>query len=83
MSKQSQEKATSVIRGNVVVEVRFHPNGLVRMINQKPANMDPQDWFDFLCKQGASYRPLSGGRGTFSIEAEKFDDICALRQAAE
>jgi hypothetical protein len=83
MKEKTQENTATIVRGNVVIDVRFHPNGLVNMINQKPANMAPQDWFDFLCKQSAPFRPLAGGRGTFAIPTEKFEEICALKQAAE
>ncbi len=83
MSDKSKEKAKPEFIGRVVIDVRFHPNGLVNIINQKPANMDPQDWFDFLCKNSAPYRPLSGGRGNFTIPADRFAEICALKEAAE
>jgi hypothetical protein len=83
MKDKIEEKTAGDSRDKVVIDVRFHPNGLVNMINQKPANMEPQDWFDFLCRNSAGYRPLSGGRGTFAIPADKFQEICALRIAAE
>lgn len=64
---------------DIIVNVRFLPNGLVNTITQKPEHLSPQDWFDYLCKAvPLAYRPLSGGRGTFTIEA---DDFTALRSA--
>ncbi len=83
MKDKTQENTSVAVQGKVVIDVRFHPNGLVNMINHRPANMEPQDWFDFLCRQSTSYRPLAGGRGTFAIPAERFEEICALKEAAE
>ncbi len=63
-------------RGEVVVNVRFQPNGLVNMINHKPEHIGDQDWFDRLCRTASSYyRPLSGGRGAFSIPGDTFQMI--------
>ncbi len=83
MKEKAQQNPEEKTTGDVVIEVRFHPNGLVNMINHRPANMEPQDWFDFLCMNSANYRALSGGRGTFAIPNDKFEEICALKRAAE
>ncbi len=87
MKEKSQEKieenTNNESRGGVVIEVRFHPNGRVNMINNRPAHMDPQDWFDFLCQNAVTYRPLSGGRGSFALSNDRFEEIRALRIAAE
>ena len=81
--EKTQENTTQASRDQVVIEVRFHPNGRVNMINNRPANMEPQDWFDFLCKNSVTYRPLSGGRGSFALSNDEFEEIRALRIAAE
>ncbi len=83
MKEKAQQNPEEKTTGNVVIDVRFHPNGLVNMINNRPANMEPQDWFDFLCKNTVSFRPLSGGRGSFTISNDEFAQICAQRIAAE
>jgi len=83
MKNNTQEKTEEKATGKVVIDVRFHPNGRVNMINNRPANMSAQDWFDFLCKKTGSFRPLSGGRGSFAIPNEEFAQICAQRMAAE
>jgi hypothetical protein len=60
----------------VVIDVRFHPNGLVNTANHRPEHIAPQDWFDLLCRQAPStYRPLAGGRGSFRIDRDLFDRI--------
>jgi hypothetical protein len=62
--------------GQVVVNVRFQPNGLVNTINQRPDGLGPQDWFDRLCRAvPLTYQPLSGGRGAFTIPSAEFDLI--------
>ncbi|MGB8276474.1 MAG: hypothetical protein WCF20_00835 [Methylovirgula sp.] len=83
MVEKTQEKSTGGSPGKVVIDVRFHPSGLVNMINHRPANMEPQDWFDFLCRNTSNYRPYAGGRGTFAIPKDKFEELCALDEAAE
>jgi hypothetical protein len=63
-------------RGEVVVNVRFQPNGLVNSINNKPEHLGNQDWFDRLCRTASPYfRALSGGRGVFSIPGDTFQMI--------
>jgi hypothetical protein len=63
-------------RGEVVVNVRFQPNGLVLSINHKPENLDAQEWFDRLCRvSGTSFMPLSGGCGAFCIPGDMFQLI--------
>lgn len=59
--------------GEVIIDVRFYPTGRVNTINQRPLDLEPQDWFDRLCKKfPADYRPLAGGRGTFRIASDRF-----------
>ncbi len=63
-------------RSQVVIQARFHPNGLINTINQRPDHLSPQDWFDYLCRAAPStYQPLAGGRGAFHIGSEDFEAI--------
>jgi hypothetical protein len=63
-------------RAEVVINVRFQPNGLVNTINQRPDRLSPQEWFDFLCRAAPlAYQPLSGGRGAFRIASDDFDVV--------
>lgn len=69
-------------RAEVVIHARFHPNGLVNTINQRPEQLSPQDWFDYLCHAApTTYQPLAGGRGAFRIPSDDFDVI--LREQAK
>lgn len=69
--------------GDVVVNVRFLPNGLVNTITHRPDHLSPQAWFDHLCHSApGNYRPLSGGRGTFVITVDDFTPIDAAARAA-
>jgi hypothetical protein len=63
-------------QGDIIIDVRFHPNGLVNSANHRPAKISPQDWFDLLCRAApGTYQPLAGGRGSFRIRREEFDRI--------
>jgi hypothetical protein len=64
---------------DVLVQVRFHPDGKVWQINERPDGVDVQSWFDHLCKvQGKNFRALSGGRGSFQLSA---DEVADARQS--
>ncbi len=84
VEKQSITKTTSSDpskvaqgkRGEVVVNVRFQPNGLVLSINHKPEHLGAQEWFDRLCRvSGTNFMSLSGGRGAFTIPGDMFQLI--------
>jgi len=87
-SVKVQEKAKDTsrsaqgARGEVVVNVRFQPNGLVNMINHKPEYLNSQEWFDRLSRAASTYYiALSGGRGAFSIPGDTFQLIWEANQA--
>lgn len=62
---------------NVLIHVRFAPNGLVTEIGERPASVEPHAWFDLLsAKAGGSYQALSGGRGVFRLSR---DEIAVLQ----
>lgn len=53
---------------NVLIHVRFAPNGVVVEISERPAALSPQEWFNSLCdKASNAYQPLAGGRGVFRL----------------
>jgi hypothetical protein len=63
---------------NVIIHVRFAPNGTVVEISERPAALSPQDWFNFLSdKAGAVYQALSGGRGVFRLTRAQVDTLKA------
>lgn len=58
----------------VLIYVRFAPDGLVTDIGERPQAATAQGWFDYLSAQvGESFQPLSGGRGLFHVDRELID----------
>lgn len=61
---------------NIMIHVRFAPNGQVVEISERPAETSPQDWFNHLSeKAGMQYQPLSGGRGVFRLTRQETDAL--------
>ena len=61
---------------DVLIHVRFHPNGLVTTIDRLPAHLSPQDWFYGLCYAAPSnYQVFASGRGFFRIQRSSFEAI--------
>ena len=53
---------------NVMIHVRFSPDGTVREIGERPPGLGAQDWFHRLSNEAANaYQALSGGRGLFRL----------------
>lgn len=68
---------------NVIIHVRFSPNGTVVEISERPQGLSPQDWFNFLSdKVGMEYQPLSGGRGVFRLTRAVVDALKTENAAA-
>ena len=64
----------------VMIHVRFAPDGAVTEISERPTTVSAQDWFNRLSDQaGMHYQPLSGGRGLFRLNP---DEVKALKAAA-
>ncbi|WP_342709686.1 hypothetical protein AAFG13_35315 [Bradyrhizobium sp. B124] len=52
----------------VIIHVRFAPNGRVVQISERPAKLTPNQWFDVLnARASSTYRPLARGRGVFRL----------------
>jgi hypothetical protein len=65
---------------NVLIHVRFSPDGTVVEVSERPTTVRPQDWYNRLCEGAADhYQPLSGGRAVFRLTREAVD---ALKGAA-
>ena len=64
---------------NVMIHVRFAPNGTIVEISERPAGKSPQEWFDYLSDRvgGSTYQPLSGGRGVFRLTRGQVDSLKA------
>ncbi|SFJ62655.1 hypothetical protein SAMN05216525_13022 [Bradyrhizobium sp. Gha] len=60
----------------IIIHVRFAPNGRVIQISERPAKLTPNQWFDVLNTRAASaYRPLSRGRGVFRLSRTAVDEL--------
>nr|WP_036014880.1 hypothetical protein [Bradyrhizobium yuanmingense] len=58
----------------IVIHVRFAPNGRVIQISERPAKLTPDQWFDVLNTHASSaYRPLTRGRGIFRLSRTAVD----------
>ncbi|MBI3775567.1 MAG: hypothetical protein HY273_08435 [Gammaproteobacteria bacterium] len=56
----------------VMIHVRFAPNGTVVEIGERPAAAGAQEWFNHLSTTTLdSYQSLSGGRGLFRLPREQ------------
>lgn len=69
----------------VMIHVRFAPNGTVTEIGERPPESDAQDWFNHLSTEnGGSYQSFSGGRGLFRLSREQLEAAkAALNQREE
>lgn len=60
--------------GEVMIHLRFAPNGTVVEIGERPGAMAPQEWFNFLYQRRVgAYQAFSGGRGLFRLSREELD----------
>lgn len=63
---------------NVVIHLRFAPNGTVVEIGERPTALTPQQWFDLLSdKRGDAYQVFAGGRGVFRLTRGEVDALKA------
>jgi hypothetical protein len=70
--------AAPVAAGTVNVNVRFHPDGTVNIIDALPRHCSGQQWFYRLCRaEGAKFEVFAGGRGRFRIEPAAFEALSA------
>lgn len=58
----------------IMIHVRFAPNGTVTEIGERPWALSAQAWFNHLSQNnGDSYQSYSGGRGLFRLSRASFD----------
>ena len=56
---------------NIMIHVRFAPDGTVTEIGERPQSLTAQQWFNRLSEEaGTSFLALSGGRGAFRLQPE-------------
>lgn len=55
----------------ILIHVRFSPDGSVTEIGERPRDIGAQTWFNHLSRSaGNAYQALSGGRGVFRLSPE-------------
>ena len=60
----------------VMIHVRFAPDGTVTEIGERPASVTAQAWFNRLSQTtGVGYQALSGGRGVYRLSRSEVDSI--------
>jgi hypothetical protein len=60
----------------IMIHVRFAPNGTVSSIGERPATLSEQDWFNLLASSTTdSYETLSGGRALFRLPKQQVDQL--------
>ncbi|MEJ1964582.1 MAG: hypothetical protein WDO56_24745 [Gammaproteobacteria bacterium] len=60
----------------VLIHVRFAPDGAVTEIGERPAATPAQEWFNVLTRNaGEAFQPLSGGRGVFRVPRDALDGM--------
>jgi hypothetical protein len=60
----------------IMIHVRFSPDGTVREISARPLTLSAQDWFNRLSTEAASaYQALSGGRGLFRLSSAQLKSL--------
>ncbi|CAN5375274.1 hypothetical protein BH10PSE10_BH10PSE10_02220 [soil metagenome] len=63
---------------DVIIHVRFAPNGTVVEIGERPKALSPQEWFFCLSDKAANtYQPLAGGRGVFRLSRDAVESFKA------
>ncbi len=62
----------------IVIHVRFAPDGSVTTIGEQPESLSAQEWFNQLSlTMGPAFQALSGGRGVFRIARTDVDALKA------
>jgi len=60
----------------VLIHVRFSPDGTVTEIGERPAVIPAQAWFNLLTEEaGSTYQALSGGRALFRLPRDTVDAL--------
>jgi hypothetical protein len=60
----------------VMIHVRFAPNGTVTEIGERPSALSAQAWFNLLTSTTQdNYEALSGGRALFRLSRAEVDQL--------
>ena len=61
---------------DVLVHVRYHPNGEIFSIGERPARLSAREWLTYLLDAASPhYQLFAGGRGFFRIPRPKFETM--------
>lgn len=61
---------------DVIVHASFAPDGTCLVIGEQPAWATPHLWFAHLSRNTVNcFRPLQGGRGTFTLSRAKLEEL--------
>lgn len=67
----------------VMIHVRFAPNGTVTQISECPGELSAQDWFNLLTRSTTNcYEALSGGRALFRLPRQQVEQLQSSAVAA-
>jgi hypothetical protein len=67
---------------DVLVHVRYQPNGEIFSIGEKPERLSPSEWLKHLLETASPYyQTLAGGRGFFRIPRGNFEALIELLPA--
>ena len=73
-------EVAAAISAEVLVHARFAPDGSCVAIGESPAWASPEQWFKLLSKHTVnSYKVLSGGRGLFTINRQRLEELKAMQ----
>ena len=60
----------------IMIHVRFSPDGTVASIGECPGELSTQDWFNLLASSTIdSYETLSGGRALFRLPRQQVEQL--------
>ena len=63
-------------KDQVMIHVRFAPNGTVTEIGERPGALSAQAWFNLLTSSTTDcYETLSGGRALFRLPRAQVDQL--------
>lgn len=69
-----QAGVASEVADGFVVHVRFRPDTTVWTIDECPAHLTNQEWFNLLCRRiGSRFAARAGGRGDFRLSRTELE----------
>lgn len=78
----STETPAAPERIECMIHLRFNPDGTVCEIGERPADVNPHEWFKYLSRHTQNrYQALSGGRGLFRLPRPQVEELKAACSA--